>query len=121
MEHIIALDQGLSKYRPLKRIIAYDDFDKGLCGWMDLHPNHVGKDFNTLRYSHVDKTKWGPIMLSSASFRLAGTPCSMEGTYLMTLSTRTVARTYPDTPAPVSSSHGHQRTTPPYAEIRKDP
>ena len=81
MEHIVALDAGLSKYQPLKRIICYDDFDKGLNGWMDLHPNYVGNDFNTLRYSYVDKTQWGPLMLSSASFRFSGTHGSMDGTW----------------------------------------
>lgn len=111
MEHIIALDAGLSKYQPLKRIICYDDFDKGLNGWMDLHPNHVGKDFNTLRFSHVDKTQWGPLMLSSASFRLAGTHGSMDGTYSLKLSTRPVANTYTEAPAPGSLSHGIKRLT----------
>ena len=111
MEHIIALDQSLSKYRPLKTIISYDDFDKGLGGWLDLHPNYVGKDFNTLRYSHVDKTQWGPLMLSSASFRLAGTHGSMNGTYSLKLSTRPVSRPYTEAPAPGSMSHGIKRLT----------
>lgn len=111
MEHFVALDQGMSKYQPLRTIISYDDFDKGLCGWMDLHPNYVGKDFNTLRYSHVDKTQWGPIMLSTASFRLAGTHGSMNGTYSMKLSTRPAAHVYTAAPAPGSLSHGIKRLT----------
>jgi len=111
MEHLVALDQGLSKYQPLKRILAYDDFDRGLCGWIDLHPNYVGRDFNTLRYSLVDKTQWGPIMLSSASFRLAGTHGSLDGTYSMKLSTRPVARPYTEAPAPGSLSHSIKRMT----------
>lgn len=111
MEHIIALDAGLSKYQPLKKIICYDDFDRGINGWMDLHPNHVGKNFNTLRYSHVDKTQWGPLMLSSASFRLAGTHGSMNGTYSLKLSTRPVANPYTEAPAPGSLSHGIKRLT----------
>lgn len=108
---MIALDQGLYKYRPLKHLITYDDFDRGACGWMDLHPNYVGKNFNTLRYSHVDKTQWGPIMLSSASFRLAGTHGSMDGTYSLKLSTRPVANDYTEAPAPGSLSHGIKRLT----------
>lgn len=111
MEQVIALDAGLNKYQPLKKIICYDDFDKGLNGWMDLHPNYVGKDFNTLRYSHVDKTQWGPLMLSSASFRLAGTHGSMNGTYSLKLSTRPVANPYTEAPAPGSLSHGIKRLT----------
>lgn len=111
MEHVIALDAGLNKYQPLKKIICYDDFDKGLNGWMDLHPNYVGKNFNTLRYSHVDKTQWGPLMLSSASFRLSGTHGSMDGTYSLKLSTRPVANPYTEAPAPGSLSHGIKRLT----------
>ncbi|SIN71743.1 DUF6772 family protein [Chitinophaga niabensis] len=111
MEHVIALDAGMNKYQPLKKIICYDDFDKGLNGWMDLHPNYVGKDFNTLRYSHVDKTQWGPLMLSSASFRLAGTHGSMDGTYSLKLSTRQAANPYTEAPAPGSLSHGIKRLT----------
>lgn len=108
---MIALDVRFSKYQPLKKIICYDDFDKGLNGWIDLHPNYVGKDFNTLRYSYVDKTQWGPLMLSSASFPLAGTHGSMSGTYSLKLSTRPVANAYEDAPAPGSLSHGIKRLT----------
>lgn len=111
MEHVIALDAGLSKYQPLKKIICYDDFDKGLNGWMDLHPNYVGENFNTLRFSHVDKTQWGPIMLSSASFRFAGTHGSMDGTFSMKLSTRPIAGPYTEAPVPGSLSHGIKRLT----------
>ncbi len=72
--------------------LLYDDFERGLNGWMDLHPNYVGKRLQyASRYSHVDKTQWGPLMLSSASFRLAGTHGSMDGTYSLKLSTRPVA------------------------------
>lgn len=111
MEHIIALDSGLSKYQPLKKIICYDDFDKGMCGWIDLHPNYVGKDFNLLRHSQVEKTQWGPIMLSSASFRLAGTHGSMNGTYSLKLATRPTANSYTEPPAPGGLSHAIKRLT----------
>lgn len=111
MKQVLALDAALSKFRPLETIISYDDFDKGLRGWIDLHPNYVGENFNTLRYSHVDKTQWGPIMLSSASFRFAGTHGSMDGTYSMKLSTRPVANKYTEAPAPGSLSHGIKRLT----------
>lgn len=111
MKHVIALDAGLNKYQPLKKIICYDDFDKGFNGWMDLHPNYVGKDFNTLRHSHVDKTQWGPLTLSSASFRLTGTHGSMDGTYSLKLSTRQAASPYTEAPAPGSLAHGIKRLT----------
>lgn len=108
---MIGTDYELHKFQPLKKIICYDDFDRGLKGWMDLHPNHVGKDFNTLRYSHVDKTQWGPVMLSSASFRFAGTHGSMDGTYSMKLATLPVAGDYTEAPQPGSCSHAIKRLT----------
>lgn len=111
MNSIIALDHEFSKFNPMKKIICYDDFDKGLNGWMDLHPNYVGKDFNTLRYSHIDKTQWGSIMLSSASFRFVGTHGSMSGNYSMKLATRPVAAAYTEAPAPGSFSHAIKRLT----------
>lgn len=111
MNSVIALDHEFGKFSPLNKIICYDDFDKGLNGWIDLHPNYVGKDFNTLRYSHVDKTQWGSIMLSSASFRLVGTHGSMNGNYSMKLATRPVAGAYTDVPVPGSYSHAIKRLT----------
>jgi hypothetical protein len=111
MKQFIALDQALSKYNPLEKIICHDDFDRGFCGWMDLHPNYVGENFNTLRFSQVDKTQWGPIMLSSASFRYAGTHGSMNGTYSLKLSTRPVAAQYEQPPAPGALSHAIKRLT----------
>lgn len=111
MDQVIALERGLSKFQPLKKIICYDDFDRGLNGWLDLHPNYVGKDFNLLRHSQVEKTQWGPIMLSSASYRFAGTHGSMDGTYSLKLATRPVANPYEQPPAPGSMSHAIKRLT----------
>ncbi|MFC5412390.1 DUF6772 family protein [Larkinella bovis] len=111
MDQVIALERGLSKFQPLKKIICYDDFDRGLNGWLDLHPNYVGKDFNLLRHSQVEKTQWGPIMLSSASYRFAGTHGSMEGTYSLKLATRPVSSSYDQPPAPGSMSHAIKRMT----------
>lgn len=108
---MIASDYSLHRFNPLSKIICYDDFDRGLNGWMDLHPNYVGTDFNTLRYSHVDKTQWGPLMLSSASFRFAGTHGSMDGTYSLKLGTRPVADDYTQAPAPGACSHAIKRMT----------
>jgi hypothetical protein len=105
------MDHGMSKFQPLSHIISYDDFDKGMSGWMDLHPNYVGENFNLLRHSQIEKTKWGPIMLSSASFRLAGTHGSMNGTYSLKLATRPVASPYEKPPAPGSMSHAIKRLT----------
>jgi hypothetical protein len=111
MNKVICLDAGADKFSPLSTIICYDDFDKGLNGWMDLHPNYVGKNFGTLRFSQVDKTQWGPIMLSNASFRFAGTHGSMNGTYSLKLATRPYSRPYTEIPEKGSFSHAIKRLT----------
>lgn len=99
------------QYQPLKHIICLDDFDTGLNGWMDLHPNYVGRDFNVLRHSQIEKTQWGSLMLSSASYRFTGTHGSMSGTYSLKLATRPVANPYESPPAPGSMSHAIKRLT----------
>lgn len=91
----------LSKFRPLKHVLCNDDFDRGLCGWMDLKGNHTEKDFRPVD-SMIDMTRWGPGMLSSASFGYAGTHGSMDGIYSYKVSTRPVAGRH-DGPAPAGS------------------
>lgn len=107
---MLAYDGGLSKFRPLKHILCYDDFDRGLCGWVNLMPNYTLDDFG-VRDSIVEKTQWGPIMLSSATFRFPGTHGSMDGIYSLKLATRPVAGKYEDPPAPGSLSHAIKRLT----------
>lgn len=111
VQRVMMIDPGLSKFQPLNHILCYDDFDQGMNGWMDLHPNYVGENFNTLRFSQVEKTQWGPIMLSSASFRWAGTHGSMNGTYSLKLATRPTANLYEQPPAPGSQSLAIKRLT----------
>lgn len=100
MNHInpvMAYDVGLSKFQPLQHILCYDDFDRGLCGWMDLKPNHTQEDFRALK-SIIDKTRWGPGMLSTASYGYAGTHGSMDGIYSYKLTTHPVAARYEQSP-----------------------
>jgi hypothetical protein len=87
----------LEKYRPLRHILCYDDFDHGTCGWFDLKPNHTQKDFRPLK-SVIDKTRWGPCMLSTASYGFAGTHGSMDGIYSLKLTTHPVAARYEEPP-----------------------
>ena len=105
---MIAYDQGLSKFQPLKHILCFDDFDRGLCGWMSLMPNYTLENFG-VRNSVVEKTQWGPVMLSSATYRFPGTHGSMDGIYSLKMSTRPVARPYEQPPAPGSMSHAVKR------------
>jgi len=88
-----------SRFRPLDHVLTSDDFDRGMCGWTDLTPNFTLPGFNA-RQSIVDKTQWGPPMLSSATFSYVGTHGSMEGTYSLKLATRPVASVYEAPPAP---------------------
>lgn len=98
-----------SRFSPLKRILSYDVFDRGFCGWMTLMPNFTeGPDFDTPP-SIVNKDQWPPVMLSSATYRFPGTHGSMSGTYSLKLSTRPVAAPYSCPPAPGSMGHAIKR------------
>ncbi|QEC52382.1 hypothetical protein EDD80_11075 [Anseongella ginsenosidimutans] len=110
MERTLTYDGGLAKYQPLRHIICYDDFDRGPSGWLNLMPNYTLENFG-VRKSIVEKTQWGPIMLSSATFRFPGTHGSMNGTYSLKLATRPTAWKYEGPPAPGSVSHAIKRLT----------
>ncbi len=101
---------GLEKYQPLEHILCYDDFDCGSCGWLDLKPNHTQKDFRPLK-SVIDKTRWGPCMLSTASYGLAGTHGSMDGIYSLKLTTHPVAARYEEPPVAGSLGTAIKRLT----------
>lgn len=103
-------NQGLSKFQPLDHIMTYDDFDNGLCGWVNLMPNYTLDNFG-VRNSIIEKTQWGPMMLSSATYRFPGTHGSMNGLYSLKLATRPVASPYEQPPAPGSISHAIKRMT----------
>ena len=77
-------DPQLSRYNPLPRILFFDDFDTGLCGWCELCGNHRG-DLDQIRLAARDLR---PPQLSSASFFDIGTHGSVSGTYSLKLATR---------------------------------
>ena len=104
------LPYPLGKYNPLPRIICYDDFDRGTCGWVDLTPNLVEPGFKPV-LSSLDVSQWGPTMLSSATFPYVGTHGSMDGVYSLKLSTRPVANPYTEAPRPGSLGHALKRLT----------
>jgi len=110
MNRVLCYDTGLGNFQPLSHILCYDDFDSGLCGWLNLMPNYTLENFG-VRDSIVEKTQWGPIMLSSATFRYPGTHGSMHGVYSLKLSTRPVGGPYEGPPAPGSISHAIKRLT----------
>jgi hypothetical protein len=81
---LLRADPRLSRFDPLSRIIAYDDFDQGLQGWTALIGNYedsldaVLPEYRDLR---------GP-MLSNLSMWDTGTDGSAAGNYAMKLATR---------------------------------
>jgi len=78
---------GLNKFRPLERILSYDDFDRGLNGWTELTGNYQ-QDKMALVPGHERFSDLRPPMLSSATFPFVGTHGSMSGIYSLKLATR---------------------------------
>ena len=74
----------LSRFRPLRRILFYDDFDNGLNGWTELESNHNG-NLDDLRPGANDMR---PAQLSSCTFFDIGTHGSLNGTYSLKVATR---------------------------------
>lgn len=112
MNRSIAFDKGLANFQPLDRVLAYDDFDNGNCGWLDLKPNFVGPNFE-YHASFIDHLRWGPPMLSTATFRFPGTHGSMSGTYSLKVTTRKVAHGADKAPAPGGMGHAIKRLSRP--------
>src|SRR3989337_229727 len=80
----IAANRELSKYDPLPRIIAYDDFDRGLNGWVELLGNHNG-ELDNVRGSFHDLR---PPQLSTLPFFDIGSHGAMNGGYALKIATR---------------------------------
>lgn len=98
----------LSRFQPLPTILSYDDFSNGSGGWLDLMPNFTHPGFKA-RPTVIDKSRWGPIMLSTATFDYMGTHGAMNGVYSMKLATKPVANRYEEIPAPGGMSHAIKR------------
>ncbi|MBN1590715.1 MAG: hypothetical protein JW888_14475, partial [Pirellulales bacterium] len=96
------------RFQPLPFVLAHDNFSDGTCGWLELMPNFTKEGFRA-RESIIDKSRWGPTMLSSASFGYMGTHGAMTGIYSLKLATRPVANRYEEPPAPGSMAHAIKR------------
>ncbi|HEY9294072.1 MAG TPA: DUF6772 family protein [Microlunatus sp.] len=99
-------------YDPLPRLLAADDFDTGMRGWLDLRPNFVGPDF-AAHDQEIDLEHWGSVMLSSATYAFAGTHGSAAGTYSLKLCTRSPAAAPDQPPAAGSMSLAIKRLSRP--------
>ncbi len=76
-------DPALGKFEPLPRIIVYDDFNRGLCGWTQLIGNYEDTLDNVRNCEDAR-----PPMLSSAPMFDIGSHGAMDGTYSMKIATR---------------------------------
>jgi hypothetical protein len=112
MNIITSLSSTFATYRPLPTVVAADDFDTGMNGWLDLRPNFVGPEF-AAHSDEVDLIHWGPVMLSSATFAFSGTHGSAHGTYSLKISSRAAANPADQPPAPGSMGLGIKRLTVP--------
>jgi hypothetical protein len=83
---IRSADPRLSKFSPLRRILAHDDFNSGTHGWTELLGNYNGRgDLSTVDDHMRD---FRPPQLSSCTFFDIGTHGAMSGTYALKLATR---------------------------------
>ncbi len=82
--HPFAGDPRLSRFDPLERILYFDDFDDGVCGWTSHIGNYEGS-LDTLLPEYSDLR---PAMLSNLSMWDVGTTGSMQGAYALKLATR---------------------------------
>ncbi len=85
---VLQADPGLSRFNPLPRILFFDDFDRGLCGWSELIGNYRGS-LDAVGTPHTD-LEWDmrPPMLSSLNMWDVGTVGSLNGTYALKVATR---------------------------------
>ncbi|MCC6178901.1 MAG: hypothetical protein IT305_26635 [Chloroflexi bacterium] len=81
---LIQADRRLSKFNPLPRILAFDDFDEGVNGWCELCGNHDGN----LDHVRAVMADLRPPQISSCTFFDIGTHGSVDGTYSLKLATR---------------------------------
>jgi hypothetical protein len=81
---LLRADPRLSRFDPLPRIIAHDDFDNGAQGWTPLIGNYEGS-LNSLLPEYRDLR--GP-MISNVTVWDTGTDGSTMGNYALKLATR---------------------------------
>lgn len=74
----------LSRYDPMARIIAFDDFDRGFCGWTQLVGNYEGT-LDSMLPSYVAHTQ---PQLSNVTHWDAGSHGAFDGTYALKIATR---------------------------------
>lgn len=77
-------DPALSRFDPLRRIITFDDFDRGFCGWTQL----IGNYEHTLDSMLPGYAQHTQPMLSTLPTWDFGSHGSFDGSYALKLATR---------------------------------
>ncbi len=77
-------DPRLSRFDPLPRIIAFDDFDRGFCGWTQL----VGNYEHTLDSMLPGYAQHSQAMLSTLTTWDFGSHGSHDGSYALKIATK---------------------------------
>lgn len=85
---LIASNPRLSKFDPLPRILAHDEFDSGTHGWTELIANYDAQSDLDGLDPHMRDLR--PPQLSSCTFFDVGTHGAMSGTYALKLATRPI-------------------------------
>ncbi|MBZ2197806.1 DUF6772 family protein [Occultella gossypii] len=86
---LLDADPKLSRFNPLPRILAHDDFQTGTHGWTELIGNFDGN--GNLRTVDDHMRDFRPPQLSSCTFFDTGTHGALSGTYALKLATRPIA------------------------------
>lgn len=82
----LSADPRVAKFNPLPRILAFDDFNEGTNGWVELIGNHDQHgDLDTVDDHMRD---FRPPQLSSCTFFDVGTHGTLTGTYGLKVATR---------------------------------
>lgn len=86
---VLSANPELSRFSPLSRILAYDQFDSGTHGWTELIGNHDGAGNLDTVDDHMRDFR--PPQLSSCTFFDVGGHGAMSGNYALKVATRPVA------------------------------
>lgn len=83
---LLRADPSLSRFDPLPRILSFDDFSRGHCGWSQLVGNYED-DLDTMLPGYAQHTS---AMLSTLGHWDAGSHGGMDSSYALKVATRPI-------------------------------
>lgn len=83
---LVRADPALSRFDPLPRILSFDDFSRGHCGWSQLIGNYED-DLDTMLPGYAQHTS---AMLSTLGHWDAGSHGGMDSSYALKVATRPI-------------------------------